>query len=229
MTAKNKQLLTSESRGDSNRCTPCRKKPDQHAIRFSRSVHVWVKTIHISRVSHIATFHTVINRFEQIHCPREQALLTQSTTPGWLIRESVPNFSPTTANEAMEKSQASVDNRLLGLLGLYQRHAIGTFNTCSRGPTHRSLIDTSRSYSLRGADLLRTTFRPSQPAVSTFHLRAPPGLRLIIQQLSTDLKRDQALNLTSESLHSTSTVTYHLSIAWANDIPPRDRFDKVNS
>jgi hypothetical protein len=78
----------------------------------------------------------------------------------------------------MEKSQASVDNRLLGLLGLYQRHAIGTFNTCSQWPTHRSLIDTSGSYSLGGADLLRTTLRPSQPAVSTFHLRAPPGLQL---------------------------------------------------
>jgi hypothetical protein len=30
MTATNKRLLISESRGDSNRCTPCRGKPDQH-------------------------------------------------------------------------------------------------------------------------------------------------------------------------------------------------------
>jgi hypothetical protein len=76
--------------------------------------------------------------------------------------------------------------------------------------------------------LPRTTPRPSQPAVSTFHLRAPPDLRLIIQQLPTDLERDQALNLMSGSLHSTSTVTYHLSIEWANDIPLRDIFNKGN-
>jgi hypothetical protein len=30
MAAKNKRLLISESRGDSNRCTPCRGKLDQH-------------------------------------------------------------------------------------------------------------------------------------------------------------------------------------------------------
>jgi hypothetical protein len=50
MTATNKQLLKSESHGDSNRCTPCRGKPDQHAtyashfsphmpgVRFMRAV-----------------------------------------------------------------------------------------------------------------------------------------------------------------------------------------------
>jgi hypothetical protein len=30
MTVTNKRLLISESRGDSNRCTLCRRKPDQH-------------------------------------------------------------------------------------------------------------------------------------------------------------------------------------------------------
>jgi hypothetical protein len=33
-------VLISESRGDSNLCTPYRGKPDQHATRFPRSVHV---------------------------------------------------------------------------------------------------------------------------------------------------------------------------------------------
>jgi hypothetical protein len=33
----NKQLLISESRGDSNRFTPCRGKPDQHATYASHS------------------------------------------------------------------------------------------------------------------------------------------------------------------------------------------------
>jgi hypothetical protein len=83
MTATNKRLLISESRGDSNRCTPCRGKPDQHATRFPHSVRIWSMIIRISRGPHIATFRTVVNRFEQIHCTREEGLPTQSTAR-WL-------------------------------------------------------------------------------------------------------------------------------------------------
>jgi hypothetical protein len=36
-TATNKRLLISKSRGDSNRCTPCRAKPDQHDTYASRA------------------------------------------------------------------------------------------------------------------------------------------------------------------------------------------------
>jgi hypothetical protein len=76
MTVTNKRLLISESYGDSNRYTPCRGKPDQHATCFSLSVRVWSTTIHISHGPHIATFHTVINRFEQIHYTPEEGLPT---------------------------------------------------------------------------------------------------------------------------------------------------------
>jgi hypothetical protein len=37
MTDTNKRLLISESRGDLNRCTPCRGKPDQHATYDSHA------------------------------------------------------------------------------------------------------------------------------------------------------------------------------------------------
>jgi hypothetical protein len=80
MTAINKRVLISESRGNSNWCTPYRGKPDQHVTRFSRSVRVWSKTIRISHGPHIAIFYTVVNRFEQIHCTQEEWLPTQSTT-----------------------------------------------------------------------------------------------------------------------------------------------------
>jgi hypothetical protein len=133
--------------------------------------------------------------------------------PDWLIHGSVPSFSSEPTIKAVGKSQASVDNQLLGLPDPYHRHAIGTFNTCSWGSTHRSLNDTGGGYNLGGADLPHTTPQPSQPVVSTLHLRAPPGLRLRIQPLPIDLERDQILNLVSGSFHSTSTVTYHLSIA----------------
>jgi hypothetical protein len=57
MTVTNKRLLISESRIDSNRCTPYRGKPNQHATRFSLAVRVWSRTIHISHGPHIATIH----------------------------------------------------------------------------------------------------------------------------------------------------------------------------
>jgi hypothetical protein len=94
---------------------------------------------------------------------------------GWPIRRSIPIFSLKPTNEAVSLSQASVDNKLLGLLGLYHQHAIGTFNTYSRGPTHWFLTDTGRGYSLKGAGFAHTTPRPSQLTVFTFHLRALPG------------------------------------------------------
>jgi hypothetical protein len=103
---------------------------------------------------------------------------------GRLIHGSVPSFSLITANEAVRKRQASVNNQLLGLPGPYHRHVIGTFNTCSWGPTHRCLTDTGRGYSLEGASFPHTTPRPSLPTASPFHLRAPPGLQFI-QILST--------------------------------------------
>jgi hypothetical protein len=75
------------------------------------------------------------------------------------------------------QSQTSVDSQLLGLLGPYHRHAIGTFNTCSWGPIHRFFTDTGGGYSLEGAGFPHTTPRPVQPMVSHFHLWAPPSLQ----------------------------------------------------
>jgi hypothetical protein len=164
-TATNKRLLISESHGDSNRCTPCRGKPDQYATRFPRSVHVWCMTIRISHALHIATFHTVINRFEQIHCTREEGLPTQSTarrsSDPWVRTQLLSH----NIQRVVGKSQAPADNRLLGLPDLYHRHAIGTFNTCSQGPTERSLIDTGGGYNLRGAGLSHT-HSPTFPTCS---------------------------------------------------------------
>jgi hypothetical protein len=56
-TVMNKRLLISESHDDSNRCTSCKKKFDQHATCFTRSVRVCLSTIRISRGSRIAIFH----------------------------------------------------------------------------------------------------------------------------------------------------------------------------
>jgi hypothetical protein len=140
---------------------------------------------------------------------------------GWPIHGSMPSFSPKPTNEVVDLSQTSIDDKLLDLLDTYHQHAIGMFNNCSRGPTHRYLTDTGGGYCLGGVGFSHTTLWPSKPTVFPFHLRAPHDLRLSINSSPSELRGDLSLNLVSGSLHSTSTVTYHLSIAWANDVPPR--------
>jgi hypothetical protein len=77
-------ILISESYGNSNWCTPCRGKPNQHATRIPCSVRVWSQTIRISCGQCIATFHEVVNSDGQSHRSWEKGLLTQSTAR-WLI------------------------------------------------------------------------------------------------------------------------------------------------
>jgi hypothetical protein len=106
---------------------------------------------------------------------------------GWLICRSIPSFSPVPAIEAVGVNPPSIDSMLLGMSGPYHRHTIGTFNTCSRGLTHRCLTDTGRGYNLEGAGFPHTTLRPSQPMVFTFHLRAPSGLQFNHKPLKTSM------------------------------------------
>jgi hypothetical protein len=151
-------------------------KPNQHATRFPHSVRVWSTTIRISRGPHIATFHTVTNRFEQIHCTREEGLPTQSTARRPSDPRVYTQLLSHNSQRAVGEKSTPVDNWLLGLPGPYHQHTIGTFNTCSRGPTERSLIDTGEGYNLGGAGLPHThspTFPTSCPH---FSLMAPPCL-----------------------------------------------------
>jgi hypothetical protein len=134
-----------------------------------------------------------------------------TSQPGWVVRGTHLRFSPDTAIKAMRLSQTPVDGRLLGLPGPYHRHVIGTFNTCLRVPTPRSLTDTGGGYHIENLGISTTLSRPPLSRVPLIPLMAPPNLRLSIQHLPIELQREQTLNLMSGCLHSTSTVTYHLS------------------
>jgi hypothetical protein len=126
---------------------------------------------------------------------------------------SYPVYLPSQPIKQWRQNRPSVDGRLLGLLGPYYPHAISTFNTCLRGPTHRSLTDIIGGYNLRGASLPHHTPRPSQPTVLHFSLKGSVRSQ-VNNQINTNWTREeQTLNLTSVRLHSTSTVIYHLSIA----------------
>jgi hypothetical protein len=121
-----------------------------------------------------------LNRVGQIHCSRERGTLDYiPTTPAGRSTGLHPISLLLTAIEVVCLSQASVEDSLLVLLGPYLQYAINTFNTCSRIPTHRSLINTDRGYNLRDAGFSHYFPRPSQPTVLYFSLRALLGLRLI--------------------------------------------------
>jgi hypothetical protein len=82
MTATNKQLLISESRGDSNRRTPCKGKPDQHDTYAS---HASPRTpdVRFLRVVPVrGNLSWDANRFGQIPLlPRKRAPDTIHSTP----------------------------------------------------------------------------------------------------------------------------------------------------
>jgi hypothetical protein len=176
MTATNKRLLIFESRGGSNWCTLYRGKPDQHETYASHASPRTSGVRFLWQSPYVATFHKSSTELDRVTAPKKKCSWHNPQHAGWPIHESVPSFSPKPTNEAVEKHKTSINNRLLGLLGPYHWHAIDTFNTCSWGPTERSLIDIGRSYNLRGVGLPRThspTFRISCPH---FPLVAPLGL-----------------------------------------------------
>jgi hypothetical protein len=107
---------------------------------------------------------------------RRRQIWTDPQHAGWLIRGSVPSFSPEPANKAGGVSQAPDDDQLLGLPGLYHRHAIGTFNTCSRGPTERSLTETGGGYNLECVVLSHTHSLTFPTNCLPFPLVAPSDL-----------------------------------------------------
>jgi hypothetical protein len=93
--------------------------------------------------------------------------------PGWVIHWSTTQFLSQHSHWSSNKSQTSVDSRLLGLPSPYHRHAIGTFNTCSRIPTPRFLTDTGRGYRIEN---LRITTALSPPFPSEGSTGPPNGL-----------------------------------------------------
>jgi hypothetical protein len=175
-TATNKRLLISESRGDSNRCTPCRGKPDQHDTYASHPSPRTPGVRFIWAVPVRGNLPRAANRVGQSHCSWEKGLSTQFTAcqliDPWVRTQFLSRANQWSSGE----SQTSINRRLLGLPGPYHRHAIGTFNTCSWRPTERSLTDTGGGYNLRGASSPHTHSPTFSTSCLPFSLVAPPGL-----------------------------------------------------
>jgi hypothetical protein len=203
-------VLISESHGDLNRCILCRGKPDQHATRFPRSIQIWSRTIHFPRSTWATFRQSPWGRNRSLH--PEEVLATKdrlAQSSSWVASFFLPCDIPRVG----ERSFGPVVTQL-------QQHVIGIFNTCSWGPTHRSLTDIGGGYSLEGVSFPQATPWPSQPTVFTFHLRAPPGL-----QFSQDLPKVPKFKFREPMAamwsfdHSTIYRDLQPCLSIANDLP----------
>jgi hypothetical protein len=132
---------------------------------------------------YVATFHESSTNLNRFTTPENEGSRHNPQHADWPIRGFVASFSPTTASEAVGKSQFCQwqATRLTGPISpacdQYVQYLLV-------GANHRSLTNTGEGYNLGYASVSHTTTRPSQPVVSPFHLRAPPGLRLSIINIS---------------------------------------------
>jgi hypothetical protein len=133
--------------------TPVHVRPAYASYRQSR----YVATFHKSSTE--LSRSTAPEKKGSRHNPQRAADRSMGPYPASLLSQPMKQWG---------QSQASINGQLLGLLGPYDQYAIGMFNTCSWGPTERSLTDIGGGYNLGGADFPRTTPRPSRPAVSHF-------------------------------------------------------------
>jgi hypothetical protein len=156
--------------GDSNRCTPYK----GNLTNTPHASHAWsaygLDHMYLTRFMH-SNLSLATNSVGQSHYSWETRLPTTFPTR-WLTDPYVWTQFPLNQRRSGE-SQASVDGMLLGLMSPYLWYAIKMFNTCSWGPTHRSLTDTDGGYSFWGAGFPHHTLRPSQPMVCHF---PPKGL-----------------------------------------------------
>jgi hypothetical protein len=143
MATTNKRLLISESHSDLNRCTPCKRKPDQYDT-YASHTSLRMSNVHGLRAVPVCGNHSrVTDRVGQSHCSWEKGLLTQFTahrlTDLWVRTQFLSRANQWRSGE----SQTSIDSMLLGLPG----HITSMWsNTCSQVSTPRSLTDTSGGY-----------------------------------------------------------------------------------
>jgi hypothetical protein len=117
-TATNKRLLISESHGDSNLCTPCRRKPDTHDMyafcAIARMPHVrFLRAVHVR--GNISLTINSVGR--TLLLPREGAP-DITLNPAEYSTGPPPSFSPNTVIEAVMKAKHLLTNKLHQFTGL---------------------------------------------------------------------------------------------------------------
>jgi hypothetical protein len=132
------------------------------------SVHVRSAYAFCGQSPYMTTFHESSTELSRPTAPEKKGSRHNPQRTADRSASPYPASLPSQLIKCWGQSQASINDRLLGLLGPYHQYVISTFNTCSRGPTKWSLTDTGRGYNLDGAGFPRTTPRPFRLAVSPF-------------------------------------------------------------
>jgi hypothetical protein len=159
------------------------------------------------------------DRVGQSHCSWEKGLSTQSPARRLTDPRVRTQFLSRANQWSSGESQTSINSRLLGLPGPYHRHAIGTFNTCSWGPTEWSLIDTGGVYNLEGAGLPHTHSPTFPTSCLPFPLVAPPGLHFNqVPAINQSLRFKEPMSAMWSFDHSSIYRSLHLRLASANDL-----------
>jgi hypothetical protein len=127
---------------------------------------------HTSPVVHVGYLSLVPTRMKHAPTPERSLGDRRQTGPAVILGHLITPPSRQPWSRGREVS-AKWCHSYINLLGPYHQHVIGTFNTCSWGPTHRSLTDTGGGYSLQGVGFPHATPRPSQPMVLPFPPKGP--------------------------------------------------------
>jgi hypothetical protein len=121
--------------------------------------------------SYVAIFHADSTELDRFIGPEKTAHLL---TDLWVLPVSLPRQSSKQSPKANYLSRTNY----IYLLDLYFQHVVSTFNTYSRGTTHRFLTDIDSDYHLEDADFTHHSSRPCQLKVLHFSLMVLSGLVL---------------------------------------------------
>jgi hypothetical protein len=171
MAATNKRLLISESHSDSMYTLQEKIRPAWHICFPRRYTYTW-RTLPAGGPRTWQPFASHQQRWTD-PTALEKKGSRHNPQPGWVIRKSTTLVLSQHSHWSSNESQTSIDSRLLGLLGSYHRHAIGTFNTCSWVPTPRFLTDTGRGYHIENIGIATALFPPFPSEGSTDPLNGP--------------------------------------------------------
>jgi hypothetical protein len=188
MAATNKQLLICESRDDSNRCTPCRGKPDQHDTYASHASPCTPGVRFLWRSLYVATFHTNPTELDRFTAPEKKC--SRLHLLAWL---SGPRDPPQFLSQHSHWSSALKPNiyrqqatRFTGPISL----ACGGYvQYLLTGTNPRSLTNTGGGYHIENFGIATTLSLPFPLEVSTDPPNGPIRSQIIQQYLPIELER----------------------------------------
>jgi hypothetical protein len=121
---------------------PARENPIHMTCTLLASVQVRHTYAFYGQSTYVVTFHVNSTESDKFTAPEKKCCrlhLSAQLNGPW----DPPQFlSQHNHLSSMLKLNIYWRTCYIGLLGSYHQHVISTFNTCSQGPTHRSLTDT---------------------------------------------------------------------------------------